>query len=224
MVSLNTSENQSSNEEEGEYTEEEQFLAKFIADTYNRKTTAEIIDNSIEENKENEDSLDSSIDSFEAQLNDNKVLIDKLPYVNPLKQDAELIAARILPKIDEESEDEKLNQSVLSVKKPGFSKRLSTSSLNSGRSTCSAPLAKVVLTKTARLRMAQKFKELNKEDKNELKKSVLNKAQKPKLINNNNPNRTPAILEKKSKSSSMSTAKSPVLVFSVNNITNQFKN
>ena len=220
MVSLNTSENQSDEGEEAEYTEEEQFLAKFIADTYNRKpTNTEIMDNSIEENKENEDSFDS----FEAQLNENKLLVDKLPYVNPLKQDAELIAARILPKIDEESEEEKMNQSILSVKKTGFSKRLSTSSLNNGRSTCSAPLAKVVLTKTARLRMAQKFKELNKEDKNELKKSVLNKAQKPKLINNN-PNRTPAILEKKPKSSSTSTAKSPVLVFSVNNITNQFKN
>jgi hypothetical protein len=86
--------------------------------------------------------------------------------VNPLKQESEMVASRILPKIEEEEDSddaERVKQGKLDKKKV-LSKKLSTSSMSSQgyrpATASSAPLAKVVMNKTARLRMANKLKEI----------------------------------------------------------------
>lgn len=198
MVSLNTSENLSddtNNNGDEDDDEDEKLLLEFIEENYKSNSTTTT--NGKCENKENQQNTSCSSDqqstsldemmnssscnssgelvSLESLVNDENVAIpDMQQYVNHVNRrvvEAELMAARLLPKIDEESEDEKSssNTSGLSVKKqPGLTKRLSTSSISSTRSSaCGGPtasLAKVVLTKTARLRMAQKFKEAEKTD------------------------------------------------------------
>lgn len=81
-----------------------------------------------------------------------------------------MVASRILPKIEEEedSDDTEKVKHGEKDKKKVLNKKLSTSSMSSqgyrpatsSSSSSSAPLAKVVMNKTARLRMANKLKEI----------------------------------------------------------------
>lgn len=160
MVSLNTSENHESS------TPDEPPILDLIENYYN----------SGGDNKENtrEDDPDESSSELSESLDDVSDIMMMQQYVNHVNRrvvEAELVAARMLPKIEEESEEEKMNASVMSMKKLG--KRLSSSSLMSVKSAAScnsvgggvggggSALAKVVLTKTARLRMAQKYENKN---------------------------------------------------------------
>jgi hypothetical protein len=178
LVSLNTSRLMQEDANSDNEEDEEDILYEFIDEFYKQKSTNGSGDLSNEE-----DNTDTSYNEEEEEEDANEALGNKaataasaissqMPlFINPLKQESEMLVSRLLPKIEEESEettDELLKRSLLhshSTGKPGnLSKYASNSSMASSScctkttQTNSALSNKIVWTKTAKLRLASKLK------------------------------------------------------------------